>query len=121
MKEYIDDASPYASATAATADRTTILTHELKNGKRPFLLAFRNSISAGGETYCAFSLLLNGVPLEDFDRVFNQVAAPEDQQGNMLRRRELPQGATLSVVVDNSDAANTYVATAKVEVAYESL
>jgi hypothetical protein len=120
MPEYIDSASPYATVSALAAQTTTIFTHELKNGKRPFLLSFRNAVGAGGETYVSFSLLLNGNPLENFDRIQNQIAAPENQQGQLVIRKELPQGSVLKVVAINSDPVNAYNATAKVELAYES-
>lgn len=123
---YVDDASPYATVTAAVAasasvkTRTVILTYEVKNGKNAFLRGVRNSVSGGGEPYIYFSVLINGNPLENFDRIQNMVAAPEDQQGNLLRRKQLPQGAIISVVADNSDPSNTYSATAKLEIGYEA-
>jgi len=120
MPEYIDSDSPYATVTANMGATTTVLTHEIKNGKRAFLLSFRNAVGAGGESYISFSLLLNGNPLENYDRIMNQIAAPENQQGQLLVRRELPQGAQLTVIATNSDAANDYNATAKLEIGYES-
>lgn len=120
MFEYIDSASPYATVTAGMGVTTTVLTHELKNGKRPFLLSFRNAVGAGGEPYITFSLLLNGNALENFDRIGNQIAAPENQQGQLVIRKELPQGGVLTVIAINSDGLNDYNATAKLEIAYES-
>lgn len=130
MENYNDYGSPYESAVLAVATgtaeapvptRTTILTYQVKNGKRGFLRAVRNTISAGGGDLVAFSVLLNGNALENFDRIKNQIAAPEDQKGNLLFRLPLPQGSTLSVVADNYDTANTYVGTAKLEIGYESI
>lgn len=126
IENYTDYASPYESVNAAVAvagvpTRTEILRLEVKNGCRAFLRAVRNTVSAGGENQVAFSVLMNGVALKNFDRIYNQVAAPENQQGNLLFRLEIPQGCTLSVVADNKDEANIYVATAKLEVGYESL
>ena len=125
--KYVDDASPYETVNAAVATgaaaptRTTILTYQVRNGLKCFLRAVRNTVSAGGESQIKFSVLINGVALYGFDRISNQIAAPENQQGNLLRRREIPQGATLSVVADNADTANEYAVTAKLEIGYESL
>lgn len=127
VENYVDDASPYESVNAAVASdantptRTVILTYQVRNGLRAWLRAVRNTVSAGGESSVKFSVLLNDVALERFDRITNQIAAPENQQGNLLRRRQLPQGSTVSVVVDNADPANVYVATAKLEIGYESI
>ncbi len=121
-KEYVDSDSPYESVEiAAAASNQQIVSYTAKNGARPFLLSFRNGVGAGGEAYIYFTLLMNGIPMKDFDRIQNQIAAPENQQGQLVIRRELPQGCTLAVVASNSDGTNAYNATAKMEIAYESL
>jgi hypothetical protein len=121
MPEYIDSSSPYASLTALRSVTTTLINYDVKNGKKGFLLSFRNAIAAGGEAVCYFSLLLNGIPLEDFDRIQVMIAAPEDQRGQLVIRRQLPQGSNLKVIVYNSDPANDYNATAKLEIGYETI
>lgn len=122
MPEYIDYKSPYATETIPkTGTAKQLIRLELKNGCRAFLLAVRNSVSAGGEDFILFSVRINGQPLEDFDRFKNQIAAPEAQNGQLVIRRELPQGALLDFIAVNTDAATDYSATVKLEIGYEAL
>lgn len=121
-KEYVDSDSPYSSVEiTAGASNQEIVNYSCKNGAKPFLLSFRNAVGPGGEPYITFTLLLNGVPMKDFDRIQNQIAAPENQQGQLVIRRELPQGSFLKVIASNSDGSTAYNATAKMEIAYEAL
>lgn len=119
----IDYDEKYATATAAVAasasvpTRTTILTLQVKPGKQAWLQFLGNAVQAGGDTFMTFRLLVNRSPYYPFDGSLNQWAPPESNF-DLPVAYELPTSCEVQIVVDNSDASNTYTGTGRIRIVY---
>jgi hypothetical protein len=113
----IDYDEYYATVTAATSATTRVFKNTVKPGKQPWLSFISNAIQAGGGDLVTFRLLVNGSPWYPFDGSLNQWAPPESNY-DLPVPYILPTGCTVEVIAINSDASNTYAATARVRIFY---
>lgn len=114
-----DGADPYASvAVAPSARNTIVLSERIPVGVKAFIRALGNAVQAGGESSLTFRLKFNGQRVYPYDGSLNQWGDPSQLQ-NLPARIPVAQGTIVSVECDNSDAANTWTATARVWLEYE--
>ncbi len=115
--EIIDYDETYNTVSAVNSATTEIMSLQLKPGKRPYLIFVGNAISSGGGNVVKFKLQVNQADFYPFDGTLNQWAPPESNY-DIPVPLELPTSCSVRVVAVNSDATNSYDATARVRIVY---
>lgn len=129
-KPIIDFQDKVGSATISASATGTKLTFDnsqtffvTRTGARPFLAQVANAVSSGGEDKITFHVYVNGnriakVPFDNFQQALGETYRSD---GRLASPLELPQGALIEVLADNSDGSTSYSAFARLRVEYEDL
>lgn len=104
--------------TCSDSSRTHIIT---RTGRKARLVFVSNDAGSGGDAYLTFHIYVNGNPIQSapYNSFSLSVGETYNPSGRMSVPVDLPQGALIEVLVDNSDAANAYTATVRLRVEYE--
>lgn len=129
QKKVVDFDDVIASALISANTTGTKLTFSKNNaaflvtrtGRRARLVHVGNAVDAGGETSLTFHVHVNGsrVSVPPYDSFQQAMGLTYDGYSRIAVPIELPQGALIEVVVDNSAAGTDYNAFARVRIEYE--
>ncbi len=110
-----------AATKVVFADGSTFL--RTRTGRRATLTGFGNDVDPGGQTFLAFTIYVNGVPLQPPYYNFTQALGQTFNPLSLILTVpvSLPQGALVEVVVVNSDTTADYNAFVRLQVEYAPL